>query len=84
MNGMIELRSITVHYPNGVTALDEVSLTFAAGQFTVLLGPSGAGKSTLLRCLNGLVRPSRGTIRADDLGLLFPSGPMRATAGAPA
>jgi phosphonate transport system ATP-binding protein len=28
----------------------------------VLLGPSGAGKSTLLRCLNGLVRPSRGDI----------------------
>jgi phosphonate transport system ATP-binding protein len=37
----------------------------------VLLGPSGAGKSTLLRCLNGLVRPSRGDVRGGNDESIF-------------
>jgi putative ABC transport system ATP-binding protein len=37
-----------------VTALDHVSVGFAAGQLTAVMGPSGSGKSTLLHCLAGL------------------------------
>ena len=48
-------------------ALDEVSLTLAAGTFTVLLGPSGSGKTTLLRCLAGIERPTSGSIRLNDV-----------------
>jgi phosphonate transport system ATP-binding protein len=58
------VESLSVTYPGGVKALRPTSLAFGEGQFTVLLGPSGAGKSTLLRCLNGLVRPSTGAVRA--------------------
>lgn len=37
-----------------VTALDEVSVAFPAGQFTAIMGPSGSGKSTLMYCMAGL------------------------------
>ncbi len=43
-----------------VYALREASLTFYAGEITVLLGPSGSGKSTLLNILGGLDRPDGG------------------------
>jgi tungstate transport system ATP-binding protein len=46
----------------GVTILDAVSLTLAAGAPTVLIGPNGAGKTTLLRIAMGLVAPTVGRV----------------------
>ncbi|MEO5825083.1 MAG: heme ABC exporter ATP-binding protein CcmA [Gemmatimonadales bacterium] len=46
-----------------VAALRGVTLAVGAGEVVMLLGPNGAGKSTLLRCLAGLARPTRGTVR---------------------
>jgi putative ABC transport system ATP-binding protein len=43
-----------------VTALDQVSITFARGEFTAIMGPSGSGKSTLMHCCAGLDRLSSG------------------------
>jgi ABC-2 type transport system ATP-binding protein len=45
-----------------VTALDDVSLEIDAGRIVGLLGPNGAGKSTMLSLLQGLRRPSAGTV----------------------
>lgn len=67
---MIELRRVSVVYPNGVTALQPTSLTFERGLFHVILGPSGAGKSTLLRSMNGLVAPSQGEVFVPGQGVL--------------
>ena len=50
---------------DSATALDQVNVTLAAGQFSVLLGPSGCGKSTLLRLIAGLDWPTEGRI---DIG----------------
>ncbi|HKT00665.1 MAG TPA: ABC transporter ATP-binding protein [Rugosimonospora sp.] len=73
------LRSVTKAYGAGssrVVALDDVSLGFAAGQFTAVMGPSGSGKSTLLQCTAGLDRPDTGSIVLDgkDLTRMSESG----------
>lgn len=67
---MLELAEVSKTYPRGVQALSPTSLEIQRGEVTVLLGPSGAGKSTLLRCMNMLVRPTTGTVRADGLPAL--------------
>jgi branched-chain amino acid transport system ATP-binding protein len=45
--------------------LDDVSVTVGDGETVALLGTNGNGKSTLIKCIMGMVRPSRGEIRAD-------------------
>jgi putative ABC transport system ATP-binding protein len=66
---MVELEAVTRRYPNGVMALDTVTVAFARATFTAVMGPSGSGKSTLLQCAAGLDRPTSGrvTIAGQDL-----------------
>ncbi len=56
--------ALTKTYGSGdtkVTALDNVSVSFAAGEFTAIMGPSGSGKSTLMHCMAGLDTPTSGS-----------------------
>jgi len=57
----VVLERVSKLYPNE-TALEDVSLSLLDNVTTAIVGPSGSGKSTLLQCINGLVRPSSGTV----------------------
>ncbi|MBA4159984.1 MAG: ATP-binding cassette domain-containing protein, partial [Gemmatimonadetes bacterium] len=61
----LQIRGVSKSYPNGVRALDDVSLTIPRGMYG-LLGPNGAGKSTLMRILATLQEPDEGSVRLDD------------------
>jgi len=63
---IIDIQHVTKTYNGGssaVTALRDVSLRIAPGEFVSLLGPSGCGKSTLMRLIGDLDQPSSGTIQ---------------------
>src|ERR1700761_3137736 len=62
---MLVVEKLTHVYPNGVKALDDVSLMVPKGMFG-LLGPNGAGKSTLMRSIATLQVPTSGSIRFGD------------------
>jgi NitT/TauT family transport system ATP-binding protein len=51
-----------------VTAIENISLSVAPGEFLCIVGPSGCGKSTLLRILAGLDRQTGGSIKVDAAG----------------
>ena len=59
---LVQLVDACKTFPNGVVAVEGVSLELAEGEFVSLLGPSGCGKSTVLRLIAGLSRPSRGAV----------------------
>ena len=50
---------------NGVPAVRALSLSLRRGRVTALMGRNGSGKTTLLKLIAGLLRPQRGTVRAD-------------------
>jgi cobalt/nickel transport system ATP-binding protein len=59
---MIQMDSLSYAYPDGTRALDGVDLVVRRGERLALLGPNGAGKSTLILHVNGILRPTGGTV----------------------
>ncbi len=57
----VSLRSVSKRFGK-VSAITELSIDIADGEFVVLLGPTGAGKSTTLRLIAGLEKPDQGTV----------------------
>ncbi len=77
---MLSIQSLSKTYPNGVRALNDVSLEIPAGMFG-LLGPNGAGKSTLMRTLATLQQPDEGSVRFADIDVLGEPDRLRRTLG---
>ena len=67
---VIDLKNVTKTYfsSNGdVTAVDQVNLQINKGEIFGIIGYSGAGKSTLIRLLNGLEKPTSGTVEVNGI-----------------
>ncbi|WP_210435009.1 energy-coupling factor ABC transporter ATP-binding protein [Saccharopolyspora sp. ASAGF58] len=54
-------------YPNGHPAVEGVSLSVERGESVAVIGQNGAGKTTLVKMMNGLLRPSTGSIEVDGV-----------------
>ncbi len=76
----LTISGLSKTYPNGVKALQNVSLTIGNHMFG-LLGPNGAGKSTLMRTVATLQAPDAGTVNLDGLDVLANKTEVRKVLG---
>jgi energy-coupling factor transport system ATP-binding protein len=64
---LIEVAGLVYQYPDGTLALDNINLDIYANQFIAFIGQNGSGKTTLAKCMNGLLRPTQGYVKIDNL-----------------
>jgi len=69
---MLVLDRVGKTYPNGVRAVEGVSLNVELGEIVAVVGGSGCGKSTLLRAVSGLDQPTQGQVLLDGTPILAP------------
>lgn len=67
MSWLIQVNEMSFVYPDGTPALSDINLTVGEGEFLALIGQNGAGKTTLSKCLNGLLKPTQGSVVVGDL-----------------
>lgn len=63
----IQISNMSYRYADGTEALSDINLTIGIGEFIALIGQNGSGKTTLSKCLNGLFKPTAGSVVVDGL-----------------
>ncbi|MEL6538811.1 MAG: ABC transporter ATP-binding protein [Bacteroidota bacterium] len=76
----LSIRNLSKQYPNGVRALNDVTLTLGKGMFG-LLGQNGAGKSTLMRTIATLQDPDTGSVHFGNIDVLNNPAELRRVLG---
>ena len=66
---MITLENIVKSYPNGVGAINGISMHIERGEFVFIIGDTGSGKSTLIKLLLKELEPTEGVIRVNGMNL---------------
>ncbi len=66
---MIVMKDVYKTYPNGVTAINGISVNIDQGEFVYIVGPSGAGKSTFIKLMYREEKPTKGTIIVNNKNL---------------
>jgi zinc transport system ATP-binding protein len=59
---VVRVRNVSFAYDDGLTVLDDLTMSVRPGEFVAIVGPNGAGKSTLLKIILGLLPPQRGRV----------------------
>ncbi len=64
---VVTVRKLSHTYPNQLVALKEVSLSFCEKEFVAIMGRNASGKTTLVKHINGLLKPTRGTVTVNGI-----------------
>lgn len=69
---MVELNSVSKKYPNGVNALNDITMRIYKGEFVYVIGATGSGKSTLIKIINSEEIPTSGQaiVNSTNVGAL--------------
>ncbi len=65
----IQINNLSHIFPDGSTGLNDINLSIQSGEFLVIAGANGSGKTTLCRHLNGLLRPTVGSVLLDGISV---------------
>ncbi len=66
----LEILGISYRFPDGTTALRDVTMRISEGEFVIISGKNGSGKTVLLRILNGLIKPTAGTVNINGISVV--------------
>ena len=77
----IDVKDVTMIYPSGKKALQNVSFSVESPDFVGILGPNGAGKSTLMKLMTAALRETRGKIELDGKSLLSQESMLKRNLG---
>lgn len=77
----IDIKDVTMIYPSGKKALQDVSFSIESPDFVGILGPNGAGKSTLMKLMTAGLMETRGEILVNDEKLLKQEGKFKSKLG---
>lgn len=67
MTDLITVSDLHFSYPDGTPVLFDINLTIGEQEFVALIGQNGSGKTTLSKCLNGLLKPTEGSIIVEGI-----------------
>ena len=67
---MLKAENLEVVYDNKTLALEDVNFEIEDGEFVGIIGSSGSGKSTLIKCVNLLVKPTKGKVFLDNIDIM--------------
>ncbi|WP_313892070.1 ABC transporter ATP-binding protein [Psychrobacillus sp.] len=63
----LRLNNVSFSYPDGTKALENLTLSITAGERVAIVGQNGAGKTTAVKLMNGLLKPTEGTVLVGEL-----------------
>jgi energy-coupling factor transport system ATP-binding protein len=67
---IIEVKDLVFTYPDGTKAIEDITIDFYEGEFIAFIGTNGCGKTTFSKCLNGILKASKGTIIVNGIDVV--------------
>ncbi len=67
MSAYLEVTHLDYNYPDGTPALFDINVSIGRQEFVALIGQNGSGKTTLSKCMNGLFKPTSGSVVVDGI-----------------